>query len=30
MIEADVPLPTLQIMRGWKHLPRSYLATLGD
>ena len=30
VIEADVPLPTLQIMGGWKHLPRTYLATLGD
>ena len=30
MIEVDVPLPTLEVMGGWKKLPTTYLATLGD
>ena len=30
MIEADVPLPTLEVMGGWKRLPQTYHATLGD
>ncbi len=30
VIEADVALPALQGMGGWKHLPWTYLATLGD
>ena len=30
VIEADVPLPTLQVMGGWKRVPQTYLATLGD
>ena len=30
MIEADVPLPTLEVMGGWERIPKTYLATLGD
>lgn len=30
MIEADVPLPTLEVMGGWAKIPETYLATLGD
>ena len=30
MIEADVPLPTLEVMGGWSRIPQTYLATLGD
>ena len=30
MIEADVPLPTLEVMGGWAKIPDTYLATLGD
>ena len=30
MIEADVPLPTLEVMGGWAKIPPTYLATLGD
>ena len=30
MIEANVPLPTLEVMGGWSRMPRTYLATLGD
>ena len=30
MIEADVPLPTLEVMGRWAKIPETYLATLGD
>jgi integrase len=30
MIEAEVPLPTLEVMGGWSKIPQTYLATLGD
>ena len=30
MIEADVPLRTLEVMGGWAKIPDTYLATLGD
>jgi integrase len=30
MIEAGVPLPVLELMGGWKRIPRTYLSTLGD
>ena len=30
MIEAEVPLPTLEVMGGWARIPQTYLATLGD
>ena len=30
MIEADVPLPTLEVMGGWSRIPQTYLATQVD